>query len=99
MRFNSFSFSFVPNAPCGVERGVYFLTQKAQSGVPNAPCGVESLDFAWVVLACWEVPNAPCGVESAAPDVGSNSFPMFLMHRVELKDKEWKKWKKGGLCS
>ncbi len=34
----------------------------------------------------WDVPNAPCGVESLPFGLRLAPFPLFLMHRVELKD-------------
>ena len=33
--------SWVPNAPCGVERPEVEVTIRPPRGVPNAPCGVE----------------------------------------------------------
>ena len=34
----------VPNVPCGVESGSYFLSYSSAGIVPNVPCGVESED-------------------------------------------------------
>ena len=33
----------VPNAPCGVERWMWYFRVKLFGMVPNAPCGVERI--------------------------------------------------------
>ncbi len=63
--------SFVPNAPCGVERFHAPLHVLLGLGVPNAPCGVERNISLSPHLQKAKVPNAPCGVER------------FLRHRKE----------------
>ncbi len=56
--------------------------------VPNAPCGVESFAILSPSNSSTIVPNAPCGVERFC-NIISEQFinNLFLMHRVELKDK------------
>ena len=55
--------------------------------VPNAPCGVESERKQEEGREEARVPNAPCGVERKFFLYIITPCSMFLMHRVELKEK------------
>ncbi len=81
------SISQVPNAPCGVESLKLLLFFKASLIVPNAPCGVERRAEKLMKPFFIFVPNAPCGVESFGKEFRKCGDQLFLMHRVELKDK------------
>ena len=57
--------------------------------VPNAPCGVERITALSGGTRASLVPNAPCGVESKlGRQIRVVQF-LFLMHRVELKVREF----------
>ena len=61
---------------------------ESAKAVPNAPCGVESFLVRFLWTRFQPVPNAPCGVESPLNRLKDKDFVLFLMHRVELKDKQ-----------
>ncbi len=56
--------------------------------VPNAPCGVESWVWGEATKPSSPVPNAPCGVERSPYLKVAVLSSSFLMHRVELKDRD-----------
>ncbi len=76
----------VPNVPCGVERGSFWMEQKEERTVPNVPCGVESsfsLAFLMFGSSLFLMYRVELKVQSQV--IEYEDLITFLMYRVELK--------------